>query len=418
MNSDFHGSPPRRLKVLISAYACCPHHGSEPEVGWAFSKAMAAYHEVWVLTRAANREGIERELEPCPIRGLHFLYYDPPDFFEWGRHGGLRIQLHSYVWQLLVIPKVRRVHKEVGFDVAHHVTFAKYWAPSALAWLPVPFVWGPVGGGEGTPPELLSALTRRERWLERMKRMVSRAGERDPFVRKTAREAARVFASTNETAVRLKRMGCQQVAVMTQIGADGFQVARIERPARPCRFMSIGRLVHWKGFLLGLQAFEGCGVKDAEYWIVGDGPSRSGLMTFILDRDLEDRVTVFGGLSHLETARQLALADVLIHPSFHDSAGLVCLEAMALAKPVICLQTGGPADLIDDACGIRVPIGTPDEVRKGLCDAMTRLASDPYLRRRMGAAAVERVRDCFTWKKKAEFVSSCYLEWAGAGESL
>ncbi|HLE82176.1 MAG TPA: glycosyltransferase family 1 protein, partial [Dehalococcoidia bacterium] len=45
----------KRWKVLISAYACEPGKGSEPNVGWNVAREMARQHDVWVLTRANNR---------------------------------------------------------------------------------------------------------------------------------------------------------------------------------------------------------------------------------------------------------------------------------------------------------------------------------------------------------------------------
>ena len=43
-------------RILLSAYACEPGKGSEPEVGWMWATELAAAgHEVWVITRAANR---------------------------------------------------------------------------------------------------------------------------------------------------------------------------------------------------------------------------------------------------------------------------------------------------------------------------------------------------------------------------
>ena len=56
---------PKKLKVLISAYACEPNKGSEPEVGWQWALQMARYHDVTVLTRSNNRAGIEKELANC-----------------------------------------------------------------------------------------------------------------------------------------------------------------------------------------------------------------------------------------------------------------------------------------------------------------------------------------------------------------
>ncbi len=398
----------KRLCVLISAYACVPNHGSEPEVGWAFATAMARYHDVWVLTRTDNRERIEQELSVRPVEDLRFLYYDPPEFFEWGRHGGWRMQLHSYFWQLLAIRRVRQFHKEIGFDMAHHVTFAKYWAPSCLAWLDVPFVWGPVGGAEMTPRCLLSALNWKEILLEGLKWIASRTAEMDLFVRKTARAAAVSFASTKETAVRLEKIGCRDVRVQTQVGMNRCELGVQELPVGPFRFISVGRLVHWKGFLLGLKAFEKCGIPGAEYWVVGDGPGRAELEKFAGKSSSRGHIRFFGSLPFKEVAGEMAKAHVLVHTSFHDSAGLVCLEAMAAGKPVICLDTGGPTGLVGESCGFRVHPVSETQVIDDLSEAMRQLASSRDLCRMMGGASVDRVDRCFLWEKKAENMAACY----------
>jgi hypothetical protein len=62
------------MKILMSAYSCEPGKGSEPGVGWNFVRAVAKYHEVWVLTRPdEGREVIEAELARNPIPNLHFV---------------------------------------------------------------------------------------------------------------------------------------------------------------------------------------------------------------------------------------------------------------------------------------------------------------------------------------------------------
>ena len=50
------------MKVLVSAYACEPNKGSEPGVGWNIANAIAQEYEVWVLTTATHKKGIEAEL--------------------------------------------------------------------------------------------------------------------------------------------------------------------------------------------------------------------------------------------------------------------------------------------------------------------------------------------------------------------
>ena len=60
------GNSLKRLRVLISAYACEPSKGSEPGMGWNVAREMAEYHDIWVLTRANNRAPIEAEMAQRP----------------------------------------------------------------------------------------------------------------------------------------------------------------------------------------------------------------------------------------------------------------------------------------------------------------------------------------------------------------
>ena len=68
----------KKLKVLVSAYACEPDKGSEPGVGWNWAKQIAHFHEVWVVTRTNNRPAIEERIEKNPDPNLHFIYVDLP----------------------------------------------------------------------------------------------------------------------------------------------------------------------------------------------------------------------------------------------------------------------------------------------------------------------------------------------------
>lgn len=404
---------PKRLRVLISAYACEPGKGSEPGVGWNFSKEMAKHHDVWVLTRSNNRKVIDGELTENPVEGLHFFYHDLPRWACWWKKGGRGVQLYYYLWQLTAIPKVRKKHAEVGFDLSHHVTFVKYWAPSCLAWLKIPFVWGPVGGAEMTPKALLNTLNAKGKWYEFLKHLASRMGEQDPFVKKTVRRAIRTLASTGDTKERLLKMGVKVVDVQTQIAMTEGEIKPLKATDQVCRFISIGRMIHWKGFILGLKAFSKLESSVSEYWFIGDGPCRRELEAFVREQGLSERVKFYGELNREKVMNVLEKADVLVHPSYHDSAGLVCLEAMALGKPVLCLNTGGPAELVDEECGFRVSVESEDMALIELSEAMGKLSENRQFRTDMGARAQLRVREKFLWDKKVELFAGLYLELTG-----
>ena len=140
-----------RLRVLLSAYACEPGKGSEPGVGWNWVTQLARHEDVWVLTRSNNRGAIEQALRSEPMDRARFVYLDLPRWLRFWKKGSRGIRLYYYLWQFGAYLRARKLHRNIGFDVAHHVTFVKYWMPSLLSLLPIPLVWGPVGGGNQCP---------------------------------------------------------------------------------------------------------------------------------------------------------------------------------------------------------------------------------------------------------------------------
>src|SRR4029077_18913154 len=142
------GAPGRRLKVLVSAYACEPGKGSEPGVGWNWVSQISKFHDVWVITRENNREQIEEGLGRFPIPGAHWCFWDFPPWACFWKRKRRGIHLYYYMWQFGAYWQARKLHHRVRFDLAHHVTLVIYWMPSFLSFLGIPFVWGPVGGGD------------------------------------------------------------------------------------------------------------------------------------------------------------------------------------------------------------------------------------------------------------------------------
>src|SRR3990172_918085 len=219
----------RRLRVLISAYACEPGKGSEPGVGWNVAREMARYHDIWVVTRANNRSAIEAALEIDPVPGLHFVYYDLPPWARWWKRGQRGVHLYYYLWQCGAYFVARALHTEVGFDLAHHATFVTYWRPSFLALLPVPFVWGPVGGGESAPKALWTSCGPRGVAYEMVREAFRWLGERDPLVRLAARRSALALATTRASAEPIESLGAQHVMVLPQVALPSEELGSLER---------------------------------------------------------------------------------------------------------------------------------------------------------------------------------------------
>ena len=407
----------KRLKVLMSAYSCEPGKGSESGIGWNIACGMAKRHDVWVLTRSQNRRRIEPELSKQPVAGLTIVYFDVPGMpRQWDGEDSLA-QIHYPLWQLCLYGAARRLHRQIGFDIAQHITWGRYWGPSLLSLLDIPFVWGPVGGGESAPRAFIKGIGMRARLSEYCRDIVRWLGEHDPFVRVTARRCAVALATTPETGRRLEALRVRSVKILGHAALDHASIeslAAMEPAPLPVTFLSMGRLLYWKGFHLALQAFAEAGIPDARYILVGDGPYRHSLESLTHSLGVSDRVTFFGQLPRTAALEKLKLSHVLVHPSLHDSGGWVCIEAMAAGRPVLCLDQGGPATFVDEECGVKIAAVNPRQVISELAGHMRRFSEKPDRAFTMGAAARAAVVRSYSWEHKIDAIERLY-EQALAG---
>ncbi len=398
------------MRILVSAYACSPGRGSEPGVGWNRVRQLARFHEVWVITRVKNRIAIEAAMAQEPLPNVHWIYHDLPRWARFWKKGRRGIYPYYYLWQLTAYLRVRKLHRQVGFDQVHHVTFVNYWTPSFLALLPVPFIWGPVGGGEAPPASFWRCFSPRGKVFEILRAIAERVGEMDPFLRATARRAAVALATTESTAKRLKILGCRDVIVYSEAGLPQEDIDQLSgipnRRSAVFRLASLGDLLHWKGFELSLSAFAHFHAKfpQSEYWLMGEGPERERLERIAKELGVSESIKFWGRIPRSEVLEKLAQCDVLVHPSLHDSGGWVCIEAMAAGRPVICLDLGGPGIQVTEQTGFKVKPIAPKQAIADLARAMEQLMENPELRARMGEAGRRRVRECFAWDKKGEWL--------------
>ncbi len=409
----------KRLKVLISAYACEPLKGSESGVGWNVALQMAKHHDVWVITRSNNRSSIEAALERYDQPKPHFLYYDLPKWIRFWKKGGRGVRAYYYMWQMGILILIRSLHRTMNFELIHHVTFVKFWTPSFLSFLPIPFLWGPIGGGDTTPVVLRTELDFKSKLYEVGRHLALWIGEHDPFVWRTAARSRMGIATTKETAWRLRKLGVSNIKLYGEAGLEMSAIAQLTQSSKRSdssfRFVTIGRLLGFKGVSLALRAFAQANLLHGEYWIIGDGPDRRRLEKLVESLGIAERVKFFGEIPRSEALSKLSECNVLVHPSFHESGGWVCLEAMAAARPVICLDHSGPATQVTDKTGILISVNSTEQVLREMGEAMQRLAYAPFLCDQMGRAGRERVLQDYCWDSKVNVLNEFYHEVALQG---
>lgn len=399
----------RPLNVLLSAYACEPDRGSEPGVGWNWMLALLRRgHRVWVITRENNRERIEKA---CAERGLplgtrlHFIYYDLPRWARWWKRGGTGVHLYYALWQRCICPLAMREHRRHRFDLVHHITFGVWRETSYLHKLGVPFIFGPVGGGEEAPWTLVRTMPVYDQLLEIVRAGINRLALLNLPLRACIRSATLVVARTPETARWLRRLGADCI-VAPDIGVECARILQAPAtPNSPLRCIYAGRLLGWKGVHLAIDAIGKARQSGAAVvlTVVGRGRLRDALESRAAALGVSDAVCFVDWLDQRALFEAYRSHDLLLFPSMHDSGGTVVLEAMAHGLPVVCLKLGGPSVVVDSSCGAAIEARgrTTAEIADDLESVLVSLASDGVLLERAKLGALERAA-AMSWDSTAQ----------------
>jgi glycosyltransferase involved in cell wall biosynthesis len=412
------------MRILLSAYSCRPCKTSEPGNAWrAINHALSQGHEVWaVIEQSEYQKDTLEHLAKHPLPGFHPVFFQLPTLLVKSIRGsGMSHSVYYHLWQHKLLRVAAELQRKVGFDLAHHVTFGRYWSPSGVRNLGVPFIWGPVGAAESAPPSFVSELPLRERVFELIRDNVRALATKDKALRDTARAATIGIGVTQESCAALRTLGVRRVEQLPQAALPDEDLAFFDRfpppPNGPFRAICMGRLVHWKGFHLAIRAF---GVfarsnPEAELWIVNEGPFQRELEKTAARAGIASRVRFFGHLpSYTEVLAKLAQAHVLMHPALHEAFGNVCQEALAAGRPVVCLDIGGPASQVTPETGFAAPATTPAEAVEAMASFLARIAGNRALLASMSAKARARVREKFTMRIMGSAIDSFYQQAAAS----
>jgi glycosyltransferase involved in cell wall biosynthesis len=161
-----------------------------------------------------------------------------------------------------------------------------------------------------------------------------------------------------------------------------------------------GRMTKEKGVSLLADAFEVAQRRDPRLHLVlaGGGPEES-----MLRERLGGHATFLGWQYGQDLARVYASADVFLFASQTDTFGQVVLEAQASGLPVVAVNEGGPASLIEH--GETGLLTAPDP--NALAGAVRQIAGGPLLAERLRRAALAAVRTR-TWDASLERLANGY----------
>ncbi|MGI8770074.1 MAG: glycosyltransferase family 4 protein [Acidobacteriaceae bacterium] len=393
--------------------------------------------DAWLVVHERVRPELETLL-PDDLNRMHFVHDSRLHklLFQLGKPLPRRVRDFTTAIAISLLTQwmqrriVRSLVRTRTIDVVHQPSPVSPRAPSLLWDLGAPVVIGPMNGGMEYPPALRTEESPFTRIFVPLARAFTGVAN---VLLPGKRKAAVLLVANDRTRLALPRSAQTRVVMLVENGVDlatwdpGCEIgdpgcatasplAEVSPalPARP-KFVFIGSLVDWKGVHFALRAL--AQVPEAELHVVGSGPMRASWRNLAYELRIGHRVHFHGWLTQQQCAEQLRHATALVLPSVCECGGAVVLEAMALGRPVIATQWGGPVDYITADCGILVPPASREAMIDGLAQAMQRLASDPALVEAMGAAGRCRLVEHFTWERKIDAILDVYrAAWNSDGQ--
>ncbi len=176
---------------------------------------------------------------------------------------------------------------------------------------------------------------------------------------------------------------------------------------QPARICFGGRLVKHKGadvLLEALRFIEHSVVLE----IIGDGAERQSLEVLAARVNGRHRVEFRGRLANEEVLKRMAQSTLVAVPSlWPEPFGLIGLEAMSQAKPVVAFDVGGIREWLEDGkTGLLAKPGNAQD----LAAKISRLLDDQEAAQAMGLKGFEKLGENFSVDRHAEILKNCYQD--------
>lgn len=424
-----HSDGRLRHRALLLVEECNPNWPSLPGVGYRAALALAGVADVTIATHIRNREDIESDADPLLRRRIEYIdteyiaapVYKLTTLLRGGDKVAWRLALamkypSRLAFDRLVWKRFGKELREGRFDVVQRITPMSPTLPSPIArrlgrQTRVPFVLGPLNGGLPWPAQF-AVEQGREREKLPLLRTLSR---RMPYSRSTYEHSDAVLAGFAHTINDLPAFARDRAIDFPEVGIDpdlfSAPPTRDASTARRRTVLYTGRLVPYKLPEVVVRAFaQNPALRKHRLLIVGDGPERPRLEALIRDHNLHGCVELAGNLPQARVGQIMRESDIFAFPSIRELGAGVVVEAMACGLPCVVVDYGGPAGLIGPDRGVKVPMGTRDELVDRYAESLAALVGDPQRMHQLGDAARRHATEIYAWNRKARKTLEVY-DW-------
>ena len=407
----------KKYNILISANHCAPGQGSEHGVGWNFVSRLAKYHNITLITNRHAyydhlcRESAERGIKVYGIKQyieykgltklIPFIYYSE---YKW--------------WQYRVYKKARQLHRDIRFDLIHQVTNITFREPGYLWKLNIPFVWGPVVALGYDKPKFLNMYGFSEGLKIILRHISFKIQYSTPGRIKKALKATNaclpVCEITRELLCRLSPdTNFRIIPETASVDENIIGTISGRQQGDEIKLLWISRFDPSKGVMFLLQALTML-PDNIRYKLIlaGDGPQRNKAVTFCDNKKIS--YEYIGHLPYGEIQKLYASAHLFFITSMMDATTSVLFESLSNGIPVVALDHLSYGEKIDDSCGKKINVGTPEQISLDIANVIKYYFDNEDARRKASEGAILRAK-ANSWNTRIRDLTKIYDEILNTG---
>ena len=405
----------KKLKLLISAYACSPYHGSEPGMGWNFISGLSKFHDIHVIVEKRKwQKPINKYLASNPSFEQNLTFH----FIDKKRNKNLRkLWPPSYYWyyknwQKKAYKLALKLDKKEKFDIIHQLNMVGYREPGYLWKIEKPFVWGPIGGLENSPWSFLPSLGLKGLFFytgRNIFNLVQRNFSKRPK-RVANRKNASIIAATPSDQDLIKSLWGISSKLICEVGQETIETVMVPEKRisinEPLKIVWSGEHSPRKNLGLLLKALEQVKI-PFELHILGKGEMTKIWQNLAKKVNIYEHCHWYGWVERNKAIEIMSTGHVFCITSISDLTATVTLEALSYGLPIVCLDHCGFAHVVTEECGIKIAVNTPRKASENIANALEKLYFEESFRQKLSKGAILRAEE-FNWSKKIGYLNAIY----------
>ncbi len=403
------------LKILINAYACSPNMGSEPGMAWNWVSNLAKFCELYIITEGEFKEKIE-DVVPTLEQGknMHFYYNPVSDEIRkmcWNQ-GDWRFYKYYKEWQWKTYLIAKDICSKQNIDVLHQLNMIGFREPGYLWKLSkesgVPFVWGPVDAKDKFPVAYLGGASMKTKLFMRLKNFLTVWQlKHSKRVRQAASQASVIFSASSNSKESLKKYMAIDSPLLNETGCYVQEHPLIDKSQKETfDVLWVGKLDFRKQLGIALQSVAIADNENIRLHIVGGGDAEP-YKQLANTLGVTDKCIWHGAVSHDEVQSIMQNSDVFFFTSVAEGTPHVVLEAIGNNLPVVCFDTCGQGDAVNENVGRKIELSTPMQSVHEFARVLKELERNRDLLKQMSENCKQRQLE-LSWEEKAKTMVKWY----------